>query len=345
MHPGWAMPAPWSTPSGPASARRSRSWRPRCAAIEASELNALSHLDPDGARAAAAAADTAPALRRRAGRHQGARPRSRAGPYTEASLVFADRVAGLHRHDGPAAPRPPAAPCWSARRRPASSAGSTSSITKLNGVTHNPWQHGRTAGGSSGGSAAAVAGGLVTDRHAAATAAGRSASRPAFNGLVGMKGTAGRIPRGPHDADPPDDRRGRLPGPVGPRRGPLVRRHLRLRPPRPLLASPASTAGSATSAPTTSRGKRVGDRPDAGRRRRAPTRCRSGSSPAGEALARDAGLERGRRRRASCPTLDVAWALGNLVGAARWSSATSGPAARTTSRRRSPSGWSWPSGW
>ena len=36
------------------------------------------------------------------------------------------------------------------------------SVTRLNGVTHNPWRHGRTAGGSSGGSAAAVAGGLVS---------------------------------------------------------------------------------------------------------------------------------------------------------------------------------------
>ena len=38
------------------------------------------------------------------------------------------------------------------------------SVTKLNGVTHNPWRHGRTVGGSSAGSAAAVAGGLVTPR-------------------------------------------------------------------------------------------------------------------------------------------------------------------------------------
>ena len=34
--------------------------------------------------------------------------------------------------------------------------------TVINGTTHNPWQRGRTPGGSSGGSAAAVAGGLVT---------------------------------------------------------------------------------------------------------------------------------------------------------------------------------------
>ena len=70
------------------------------------------------------------------------------------------------------------------------------SVTRLHGVTHNPWQHGRTAGGSSGGSAAAVAGGLVPI--ATGGDGGGSIRIPAgFNGLVGMKGTAGRIPRGP----------------------------------------------------------------------------------------------------------------------------------------------------
>ena len=37
--------------------------------------------------------------------------------------------------------------------------------TKLHGTTHNPWQHGKTPGGSSGGTAAAVSGGLVHARH------------------------------------------------------------------------------------------------------------------------------------------------------------------------------------
>jgi aspartyl-tRNA(Asn)/glutamyl-tRNA(Gln) amidotransferase subunit A len=70
------------------------------------------------------------------------------------------------------------------------------STTRLNGTTHNPWQHGRTAGGSSGGSAAAVAGGVVP--LATGGDGGGSIRIPAaFNGLVGMKGTAGRIPRGP----------------------------------------------------------------------------------------------------------------------------------------------------
>ena len=71
------------------------------------------------------------------------------------------------------------------------------SVTKLNGVTHNPWRHGRTVGGSSGGSAAAVSGGLVT--LATGGDGGGSIRIPAgYTGLLGMKGTFGRIPRGPH---------------------------------------------------------------------------------------------------------------------------------------------------
>ncbi|HEY7938858.1 MAG TPA: amidase, partial [Acidimicrobiales bacterium] len=70
------------------------------------------------------------------------------------------------------------------------------SVTKLNGITHNPWQQARTAGGSSAGSSAAVAGGLVTI--ASGGDGGGSIRIPAgFCGLLGMKGTAGRIPRGP----------------------------------------------------------------------------------------------------------------------------------------------------
>ena len=68
--------------------------------------------------------------------------------------------------------------------------------TLLNGSTHNPWQHGRTPGGSSGGSAAAVSGGLCTI--ATAGDGGGSIRIPAgFCGLVGLKSTYGRIPRAP----------------------------------------------------------------------------------------------------------------------------------------------------
>ncbi|MDO8614692.1 MAG: amidase [Dehalococcoidia bacterium] len=68
--------------------------------------------------------------------------------------------------------------------------------TKLHGVTCNPWNLERTPGGSSGGSAAAVAGGLVPI--ATGGDGGGSIRIPASHtGLVGMKGTYGRIPRGP----------------------------------------------------------------------------------------------------------------------------------------------------
>jgi aspartyl-tRNA(Asn)/glutamyl-tRNA(Gln) amidotransferase subunit A len=68
--------------------------------------------------------------------------------------------------------------------------------TKLHGVTRNPWDLARTPAGSSGGSAAAVAGGLVPV--ASGGDGGGSIRLPAaFSGLVGMKGTFGRIPRGP----------------------------------------------------------------------------------------------------------------------------------------------------
>lgn len=68
--------------------------------------------------------------------------------------------------------------------------------TKLHGTTHNPWRLGLTPGGSSGGTASAVAGGLCTI--ATGGDGGGSIRIPAgFTGLVGLKATFGRIPRGP----------------------------------------------------------------------------------------------------------------------------------------------------
>ena len=68
--------------------------------------------------------------------------------------------------------------------------------TILHGATHNPWKHGHTPGGSSGGTASAVAGGLVSI--ATGGDGGGSIRIPAgFTGLVGLKATFGRIPRGP----------------------------------------------------------------------------------------------------------------------------------------------------
>jgi aspartyl-tRNA(Asn)/glutamyl-tRNA(Gln) amidotransferase subunit A len=64
------------------------------------------------------------------------------------------------------------------------------------GVTRNPWDHGRTPGGSSGGSAAAIVSGmapLVT-----ASDGGGSIRIPAaFSGAFGIKPTFGLVPIGP----------------------------------------------------------------------------------------------------------------------------------------------------
>jgi aspartyl-tRNA(Asn)/glutamyl-tRNA(Gln) amidotransferase subunit A len=164
------------------------------AAVEGSELNAISFLDTDRARAAAADADVDQPF---GGVPTGVKELDHVAgwPSTEASLVFKDRVAEYTSTlvsrltgDGGAV--------LVGQTTASEFGGLNVSKTRLNGTTHNPWQHGRTAGGSSSGSAAAVAGGVLP--LATGGDGGGSIRIPAaFNGLVGMKGTAGRIPRGP----------------------------------------------------------------------------------------------------------------------------------------------------
>src|SRR4051794_338924 len=183
------------------------------AAIEASDRNAFTHLDTETARERAKTADVAlpfgglPVAVKELEPVEG-------WPYNEASLVFADRIAD---HDSTQITRLRAAGANLFGQTAASEFGGLNvSITKLHGVTGNAWDATRTAGGSSGGSASAVAGGLTPI--ASGGDGGGSIRIPAgFNGLFGMKGTAGRIPRRAEMVGgPPAPVVGWLPRPVRP---------------------------------------------------------------------------------------------------------------------------------
>ncbi|MEZ5243742.1 MAG: amidase [Acidimicrobiales bacterium] len=164
------------------------------AAIERSDLNAFAYLDPDTAREAALSADVALPF---GGVPFGIKEleQVKGWPYTEASLIFKDRIGA---YDTTMVTRLKAAGIVPVGSTTASEFGGLNvSVTKINGVTGNAWDPTRSAGGSSGGSASAVAGGLIP--LACGGDGGGSIRIPAgYNGLLGMKGTYGRIPRGPH---------------------------------------------------------------------------------------------------------------------------------------------------
>jgi aspartyl-tRNA(Asn)/glutamyl-tRNA(Gln) amidotransferase subunit A len=162
-------------------------------AIEHSPLNAFSHTDFDQARATARTADVSLPF---GGVPFGLKELEavRGWPYTEASVIFKDRVAD---HDDTSVARLRATGAVLAAQTTASEFGGINcTSTELHGTTRNPWNLARTPGGSSGGSAAAVAGGLLPI--ATGSDGGGSIRIPAgFVGLFGLKATYGRIPSGP----------------------------------------------------------------------------------------------------------------------------------------------------
>jgi aspartyl-tRNA(Asn)/glutamyl-tRNA(Gln) amidotransferase subunit A len=162
-------------------------------AIERSELNAFSHVAAEKARVAAASADTSLPF---GGVPIGVKELDlvEGWPDTDASLVFADRVAT--RSSTTVNRLAEAGAVLTAQTTASEFGGVNYTHTRLHGTTRNPWNPERTPGGSSGGTAAAVAGGILT--LGTAGDGGGSIRIPAgFTGTFGLKSTFGRIPRGP----------------------------------------------------------------------------------------------------------------------------------------------------
>ncbi|MCE9623634.1 MAG: amidase [Actinomycetia bacterium] len=164
------------------------------AAIDASELNAFCYLAREQAQAAAVAADVSKPF---GGVPIGVKELDQVDgwPDTHASVPLKDQIA-TYTSTNVARARDIGGAVLVGQTTASEFGGVNVTRTKLHGATHNPWQLGRTPGGSSGGTAAAVAGGLVT--LATGGDGGGSIRIPAgFTGLVGLKATIGRIPRGP----------------------------------------------------------------------------------------------------------------------------------------------------
>ncbi len=163
-------------------------------------VNAWVHLDPESARAAAAAVDAAVANGRSdelgplAGVPFGVKDlEDCAGmPTTRGSRWFQGRPP-VHTDDLHVA-RLRAAGAIPVGKTAAPEFGAWAyTASPALGVTRNPWNTARTPGGSSGGSSASVAGGLVP--FCTASDGGGSIRTPAgFTGLPGLKPSYGRVP-------------------------------------------------------------------------------------------------------------------------------------------------------
>jgi len=164
------------------------------AAIDKSELNAFCFLDREAAERDAKNADVSLPF---GGVPIGIKELDLVAgwPDTEASMVFKDRLAKTTDTQVNRICRVGGA-IRIGQTNASEFGGVNLTRTVLHGATRNPWNRDRTPGGSSGGSASAVAGGLVT--LATGGDGGGSIRIPAgFTGLLGLKATFGRVPRGP----------------------------------------------------------------------------------------------------------------------------------------------------
>jgi amidase len=163
-------------------------------------LNAIVTLDPDGARAAADAADARLAAGEPVGplhglpvahkdTHATGGMRTTWGSPLHAENVPAHDELVVARLRGAGAIR------VGKTNVPEFAAGSHT-VNTVFGATHNPYRHGLSAGGSSGGAAAALAAGLVPI--AEGSDMGGSLRNPAaFCNVVGLRPTPGRVPSHP----------------------------------------------------------------------------------------------------------------------------------------------------
>ena len=164
------------------------------AAIDASDLNAISFTDREAAFAAAHAADVTLAF---GGVPIGVKELDHVAgwPATEASVPLRHQRAS-YTNTHIARIRDLGGAVLAAQTTASEFGGVNLTRTVLHGATRNPWDTSKTPGGSSGGTAAAVAGGLLTI--ATGGDGGGSIRIPAgFTGLFGLKATFGRIPRSP----------------------------------------------------------------------------------------------------------------------------------------------------
>ena len=165
-------------------------------------VNAICTLDAEGATAAAARLDAELAA--------GAQPGPLAGlpvvvkdlvdvaelPTTRGSPIYRDAVAD---HDDLMVQRMRTAGAVIVGKSnvPEFGAGSHTFNTVF-GVTRNPYDLGRSAGGSSGGGAAALTSGMVAVADGS-DYGGSIRNPPNFNGVVGLRPTPGRVPKVPGD--------------------------------------------------------------------------------------------------------------------------------------------------